>query len=112
MYQPMKSAGMVLHSIPNHDHGHINWASPIHSLLLENQQLKCLRATIWHEDNQPPQTMENESPHRLTGKKTPVKLTQYPNQKFRVTHPPMPPNTQDGSKVVMQAIDKWFDNLD
>ena len=35
-----------------------------------------------------------------------------PQPKFRVTHPPMPPNAQDGSKVVMQAIVKWFEDQD
>jgi len=65
------------------------------------------------EDNQPPQTMENESPHRVTGKKTPVKLTQYPNQSLEIPIPaPMPPNAWDESKVVKQAFNKWSEYQD
>jgi len=108
MCKPMQSAGMVPYSTPKHDDSHIHHASPIHGLPPENQLIQCVQEPLWQEDNLLPQYIELERLSRLTGKGPPVCLTLHPIQSLELPVPPTLPNTCDGPKAVMPAIDKWF----
>ncbi len=122
----LKSPGMVPHSNPKHDDGHIHQALLICSLLPENQKTQVLLTDIQYEDNMRSSQSSQiavlspiigqlsllNTSHECTSKPTddmnraglPKTLEQSPS----LPAPPKPPDAQDGPEAVMQAIDKWF----